>query len=126
MSWAKLQRPFLHTSNDLNRSARPDEHFFVSRWRPRLWFYANLLVVRVLFWGPWPFVSYEIGWFLSSPKCRGLQLYVGIKCDGSRTEWWNGLGEHGYVMTYTLKELAAFRWKSTLDRHPVWNNQGGA
>jgi hypothetical protein len=62
--------------------------------------------VKVTLWLPWPFLSVAIGKFWDpGPKVRALQMYVGLaKCDGTQT-----FVHKQVVMTYTLKELAAFR-----------------
>ena len=103
---------------DLYQGAKGYERFFFSRWRPSVIYCLNLGLARLLVWGPYPFISLTIGW----RWC--FQMYLGIKCDGSRTTMINNLGTPGYVMVLTLKELAAVRIHTTsplLD----WNNQGG-
>ena len=99
------------------------EHFFVSKHQPR-YLLVNLAVMRIVIWRPWPFISVSFGWMLgNSPKFKVLQIYFGIKCDGTRTAMIGG--PPSCVMVLTPKELAAFRINN-IDRIPVWNNQGGS
>jgi hypothetical protein len=103
--------------------AGPNEHFFVSKYQPKP-FTINLALARVVIWHPWPFVSVSFGWMLGhSQKFTALQMYAGIKCDGTRTVMTKKLSH--CVMVLTPKELAAARIIK-IDRTPVWNNQGGA
>jgi hypothetical protein len=103
--------------------AKSKEHFFVSKHQPK-YLLVNLGVMRIVIWRPWPFVSVSFGWMLKkSPKLKVLQMYFGIKCDGTRTEMIGG--PPSCAMVLTPKELAAFRIHQ-IDRVPVWNNQGGA
>ena len=109
------------------QDARPDERFFLSRWKPTPLLVLQLWVVRLVLWGPWPFVSLAVGplW-----KERALQMYGGVKCDGSRTF----MLRHGqlggtpdeqaqYVMTTTPKELVAVRIHGV--GQAPYDNQGG-
>jgi hypothetical protein len=103
--------------------AAPTEHYFVSKHKPRP-VTINLAVARIVIWRPWPFVSVSFGWMLGhSRKVKALQMYVGIKCDGTRTVAIGG--PQPYAMVLTPKELAAVRIHE-IDRVPVWNNQGGS
>jgi hypothetical protein len=84
---------------------RPDEHFFYSAWVPRPWVLINLGFVKFSWWGPWPFLSLALGWLGGQgPKVRALQLYLGIKLDGTQSHLYGKS-----VMVLTLKELAAVR-----------------
>jgi hypothetical protein len=79
------------------------------------------------------FISLSIGRLWGS-NCRALQLYLGLKCDGAKTDWINGLLNSScnaqgrmpsvHVMTHTPKELAACRIHN-LDSSPSSLNQGG-
>lgn len=99
------------------------EHFFISKHQPK-YFLVNLTVARIVVWYPWPFISVSFGWMLDhSPKIKVLQIYFGIKCDGTRTAMLGG--PPSFAMVLTPKELAAFRIND-IHRVPAWNNQGGS
>jgi hypothetical protein len=87
-------------------NTRPDERFFFSRYVPRPVVLLELGVLKCTVWLPYPFISLAIGKFWDpGPKVRALQLYLGVaKCDGTQT-----FIHKQVVMTYTWKELAAFR-----------------
>jgi len=103
--------------------APPTAKFFVTKHQPE-YVSLNLAVTRIVVWYPWPFASVSFGWLVGdSPKFTALQMYLGIKCDGSRTVMTGG--PPPYVMVLTPREMAAIRIHS-IDRIPVWNNQGGA
>ena len=103
--------------------AYPNEHFFKSKHQPQ-YYIINLAAARIVVWYPWPFISVSFGWMLDdSPKVSALQIYFGIKCDGTRTKTTGG--PPPYVMVLTPKELLAVRIRH-IDRIPVWKNQGGA
>jgi len=104
-------------------STTQQQYFFVSDYQPK-YSSLNLGMLRILVWHPWPFVSISIGRMQNnSPKFRALQIYFGIKCDGTRTTMIGGAPP--CVMVLTPKELTAVRI-TNIDRIPVWNNQGGA
>jgi hypothetical protein len=101
----------------------PKEHFFISKHQPK-YLSVNLTVARIVIWYPWPFISVSLGWMLDdASKLKVLQMYFGIKCDGTRTAMLGG--PPSFAMVLTPKELAAFRINE-IDRVPVWNNQGGS
>ncbi|SRR6266446_971537 len=110
---------FSHTYSHVT----PKEHFFISKHQPR-YLSVNLTVARIVIWYPWPFISVSFGWMLDdSAKLKVLQIYFGIKCDGTRTAMIGG--PPSFAMVLTPKELAAVRINE-IDRIPVWNNQGGS
>ena len=101
----------------------PKEHFFISEYQPR-YLSVNLTVARIVVWYPWPFISVSFGSMLdNSAKLKVLQIYFGIKCDGTRTVMIGG--PPSFAMVLTPKELVAVRINE-VDRIPVWNNQGGS
>jgi hypothetical protein len=101
----------------------PEEYFFISKHQPK-YLSVNLTVARIVIWYPWPFISVSFGWMLDeTSKLKVLQMYFGIKCDGTRTVMLGG--PPSFAMVLTPKELAAFRINE-IDRIPVWNNQGGS
>jgi len=100
---------------------REDERFFYSQWIPRPWVLLNLGIAKLTVWGPWPFVSLAFGWFGGTgPKVRALQMYLGIKADGTQSHL---AGKS--VMVLTPKELAAFRVHD-VDTDADWYNMGGS
>jgi hypothetical protein len=104
--------------------AAPAEQFFITKHQPKP-FTINLALARIVIWRPWPFVSVSFGWMLgNSSKFKALQMYIGIKCDGTKTHVLMKGGQPSYVMVLTPKELAAVRIHD-INRVPVWNNQGG-
>ena len=110
---------FLHTSSHVP----PKEHFFISTHQPQ-YILVNLAVARIVIWYPWPFISVSFGWMLDdSSKLKVLQMYIGIKCDGTRTKMVGG--SRSFVMVLTPKELVAFRMND-INRVPVWYDQGGS
>jgi hypothetical protein len=104
-------------------NTRDDERFFFSRVRPEIWFLGQLrvwrLFIRLTWWGPWPFISLVLAWKRKDKKPWGLQAYLGLKEDGTKT--WE---YRQTVITYTLKELASARGIE-LDEWPVENNMAG-
>lgn len=131
---------------DLHAGARSDEKFFISRYQP-IPISVQFVLGRVTLWLPYPFISVVFGllghigvkigmldlfWKLwASSYFRSLQIYFGIKCDGTRTY----MLRHGqlggtsadrkkYVMVLTPKELAAFRIRQ-VSKEIRWDNQGG-
>lgn len=101
---------------------RPDEVFFLSKWQPRVLFMLNLLVIRIVVWGPYPFIALNIGKLWSNNHGRTLQIYLGIKCDATQTYVDQS---DNYVMVLTPKELAAVR-SGHPDINVEWDNQGGS
>ena len=103
------------------------EYFFTSQIKPRILLEVNLLVARLRVWGPYPFVSLSVGpLWRSENKVKALQMYFGIKADGTRTYARHGAPEpSAYEMVLTPKELAAVRIHgSATTAH--WNDQGGS
>jgi hypothetical protein len=105
---------------------RPDERFFLSSAQPFVLLAINLLLVKLTVWGPYPFVSLAFG-LVCRQKCKALQLYLGIKCDGTATYQQNAgrpLDRYEFVMVLTPKELAAVRIHG-VSKALDWNDQGG-
>lgn len=102
---------------------RPDGVFQVSKWRPRPLFAANLWIMKLSIWYPYPFVSLFLGWMWKE-KGYGVQGYVGIKCDGS--ESLARPGEYWYVLKGKERWAARVRWNEGLDVDLPWTNQAGA
>jgi hypothetical protein len=103
-----------------------NEHYFISQWKPRELLNINLGLVRLLIWGPWPFISLTIGLpgpgDLKTGKQHALQVYAGIKSDPSKMD------EHpltGYWMRLDLAECFAARWHPVA-KQPSERDQGGA
>ncbi|MGH7260143.1 MAG: hypothetical protein ACREI9_05610 [Nitrospiraceae bacterium] len=100
---------------------RDDERFFFSRFTPRPFVCWNLAIAKVTVWGPWPFVSVAIGWFLGAgPSVRALQMYIGVKADAAQSYKYNRV-----VMVLTPKELAAIRIHG-VSVDAAWTDQGGS
>ena len=108
------------------------ERYLISSWRPRELVNLNLGLVRLLLWGPWPFLSLSIGLpskgtLGGSGKGRAFQMYFGIKCDPSKTDdaRRNGYPSGGYWMRLDWYECAAFRIHDVAVQ-PEWRDQGGS
>ncbi|MDE1813921.1 MAG: hypothetical protein KGI05_04565 [Thaumarchaeota archaeon] len=95
------------------------EHYYQSSWKPREILNVNLGLVRVIVWGPIPFISLTLGW-PHKDNAHALQLYAGVKCDGTKTYEY---GKFMYRMDW--KEMFTLRWHK-VDAQPEWDNQGGA
>jgi hypothetical protein len=102
------------------------EHYLISSWRPRELLNLNLGLIRLLIWGPWPFVSLTVGLpsrgDVATGKQYAFQVYAGIKCDPTKVY------EHpqtGYWMRVDLKEMFALRIHPVA-KQPEWTDQGGA
>ena len=106
-------------------NVRPDEHFFLSGHRPRVVYQLSLGFFRFILWGPYPFLTLNIGNLFGNVKGRTLQIYLGIKCDATQTYILNQWDHTKYVMALTLKELGAIRLGRP-DIEPTWSNQGGS
>jgi len=102
--------------------------------QPRIQVGLTLGVVRLLLWGPIPFLSLSVGkyWQLMADhdekdghytgKVRGFQFYIGVKAHGDmRVD--EGRVYHQYVLT--LKECFALRFRN-LALLPQQNDQAGA
>jgi len=112
---------------NLHLNARPDERFHLQDGPPEIISSFDWGWLRRTVWrhAPGSFTS----WWL----CRRLQWYHGTaKCDGTRTRmgWEGQLGDrtmpNQYVITTTVSEMSAFRWRTKGPGVIVWDNQGGS
>ena len=103
------------------------ERYFISQWKPRVLLSVSLGVVKLTLWYPWPFLSLIVGW-LGTERAYGLQTYIGLKCDPSKTLDARNRGESGYWMRLDWYECLALRLriKDGLDVDLPWTNQGGS
>lgn len=102
--------------------------------QPRLYINLTLGVVRLLLWGPIPFLSMSVGKFYQNMadldekdghytgKVRGVQFYIGVKAHGDRREK-DGRSYYQYVLT--CKEMFAMRIHNVA-LLPQQNDQAGA
>jgi hypothetical protein len=115
----------LYAANPAGEKPRPDERFHIREGPPIIKSHFDWWILRRTCWKVKDdtFVS----WFFFGH----LQIYHGIKIDGSRTYMgWNGqlgdkLDHNMYVMTTTPKEQFAFRWRTKRPGAPIWSDQAG-
>ena len=104
------------------------ERYVVTQWRPLVLFQLTLGVVRLVVWGPYPFVSLTVGLPAKDGpggKAYAAQAYIGVKCDPSKTrDNWQA-GGVGYWMRVDWYECMAARIHPVAIQ-PEWSDQGGA